>query len=60
MTTGDLNIGEINEAIQALQIELATVEDWHCHSNATWQARDTAIRAEIHQLEHDRDMLPEP
>ena len=52
----DPSIGDLNEQIAALIIELQAWEDWH--STPDWQVRDKAIREEIHRLRDLRDLLP--
>jgi hypothetical protein len=49
-------MAELTEQIEALQIELQAHEDWH--SRPDWEVRDKALRQEIRELEHQRDLLP--
>lgn len=51
-----MDIGEINERIAELRIELIDAEDRH--SDPAWLDRDAAIRHQIHNLEIERDLLP--
>lgn len=54
----DPSIGDLNEQILALKVELTVVEDWH-GTDERWKKRDDAIRARIKELERLRDLLPE-
>jgi len=55
--TADRSMAELDERILELKVELCICEDWH-HAGPEWEARDRAIRCEIHDLEAERDLLP--
>lgn len=49
-------MAKLDELIGDLRIELTACEDRH--SDPDWTCRDKAIRAQIHDLQRERDLLP--